>query len=272
MCQCWDVRATPTARLLLLALADRADDSGLATASLTALSEKLKIDRRVIVRSIGALIKRGLLAVEPTNGTQVNTYRVLVGATVYSSRDDMSLPSGDNMSLPSDNLSLPDKGTVHVLAGGRETEQEQDKDTGVQVQEHVLSTSTSTGPVGFLGHLMEGWERHIGLLTGPVSLAMKDFTEQYPSLPDSWADEAVAQACFANARRWPYIKAILERWATQGRDGGKRDGGGNNARGKGDRPYQHSPTNRDGATPEWFREAAERQRTGGQQGPSLFEP
>lgn len=90
MSEVWSLALPATQKLVLLALADHADDrGGNAYPSVSGLAQKCGVDARTIQRSLRTLEAAGLLAVE-RHATQhfPNTYRVVPGA---------ALRRGDNM-------------------------------------------------------------------------------------------------------------------------------------------------------------------------------
>jgi DnaD/phage-associated family protein len=60
------------------------------------------------------------------------------------------------------------------------------------------------------------YEDNIGLLTPMLTVELKDAQEQYPA---QWLHDAIKEAVRSNKRSWRYIRAVLERWARDGRDG-----------------------------------------------------
>lgn len=61
------------------------------------------------------------------------------------------------------------------------------------------------------------YEANIGLLTPMIAEELKEAEKTYP---EEWLREAVKEAVSQNKRKWSYISAILERWASEGRDSG----------------------------------------------------
>jgi len=66
------------------------------------------------------------------------------------------------------------------------------------------------------------YEQNIGLLQPLIAEQLKDAEQTYPG---EWIEEAFQIAVEQNKRSWAYVRAILERWATEGKDDdkGKRD-------------------------------------------------
>jgi len=66
--------------------------------------------------------------------------------------------------------------------------------------------------------ILELYEQNIGLLQ---PLLVEELLEAEDAYPQGWIEEAFRIALQNNVRRWTYIKSILERWATQGKDDGR---------------------------------------------------
>jgi len=78
---------------------------------------------------------------------------------------------------------------------------------------------------GALGEVVALYEANIGLVTPLLAEALAEAAEAYPV---GWVADALREAVANNARRWSYVRAILERWAREGRteDGDEGDRGG----------------------------------------------
>ncbi len=59
------------------------------------------------------------------------------------------------------------------------------------------------------------YEQNIGPLTALLS---EDLIEAEKTYPAAWIEEAFHAAVSRNKRNWRYIRAILERWRTEGKD------------------------------------------------------
>jgi DNA replication protein len=68
-------------------------------------------------------------------------------------------------------------------------------------------------------NIFQLYEDNIGLLSPIMADELRDAEESYPA---SWIEDAFRIAVTKNARNWRYIQAILERWATEGKDDGTR--------------------------------------------------
>ncbi len=62
------------------------------------------------------------------------------------------------------------------------------------------------------------YEQNIGTLQPMIGEELQEAEERYPA---EWIAEAFKIAAEQNVRKWRYIRAILERWATEGKDDGK---------------------------------------------------
>ena len=67
-------------------------------------------------------------------------------------------------------------------------------------------------------NIFDLYEQNIGLLQPLIAEQLKDAEQTYPG---EWIEEAFQIAVEQNKRSWAYVRAILERWATEGKDDGK---------------------------------------------------
>jgi len=58
------------------------------------------------------------------------------------------------------------------------------------------------------------YEQNIGLLTPLIADELREAEQSYPA---DWIEAAFREAVSLNKRSWKYIRAILERWRTEGR-------------------------------------------------------
>ena len=61
------------------------------------------------------------------------------------------------------------------------------------------------------------YEQNIGLLQPLIADELREAERTYPP---EWIEEAFREAVRLNKRNWRYVRAILERWAAEGRDDG----------------------------------------------------
>ena len=72
------------------------------------------------------------------------------------------------------------------------------------------SVATSAGRAS----IYELYEENIGMLTPMLAEELKEASADYP---EAWIKEAIRLAVENNARKWAYVRAILERWQRDGR-------------------------------------------------------
>ena len=67
------------------------------------------------------------------------------------------------------------------------------------------------------------YEQNVGVLTPLIADELREAEQTYPA---EWIKDAFREAVSLNKRNWKYIRAILERWQTEGREDetGRRDG------------------------------------------------
>lgn len=58
------------------------------------------------------------------------------------------------------------------------------------------------------------YEQNIGLLSPLIADELRDAADMYPA---EWIETAFREAVLHNKRKWSYIRAILRRWETEGR-------------------------------------------------------
>lgn len=80
------------------------------------------------------------------------------------------------------------------------------------------------------------YEANIGVLTPMLAETLRDAEASYPA---PWIEDAIRLAVENNRRSWAYVRAILERWAREGRKDDAPDRRDRGALGRGDRegPY-----------------------------------
>jgi DnaD/phage-associated family protein len=61
------------------------------------------------------------------------------------------------------------------------------------------------------------YEQNIGMLTPMIAEELRQAEKLYPA---DWINDAIREAVSLNKRNWRYITRILERWSSEGRDGG----------------------------------------------------
>ncbi len=92
--------------------------------------------------------------------------------------------------------------------------------------ERLGAAQTALAPLAELAErpgLVTLYEQNIGLVTPMLLDELREAEERYPR---EWLEAAMREAVRSNARSWRYIRKVLERWATYGRqdapDSGER--------------------------------------------------
>jgi len=100
-------------------------------------------------------------------------------------------------------------------------EQEQSKQvnerrhkTSIHTTEHVNDTQQHMQVQIERPNIFVLYEQNIGLLSPLLADELKDAADQYPA---EWIEAAFREAVQHNKRKWSYIRAILRRWETEGR-------------------------------------------------------
>ncbi|MBV9256423.1 MAG: DnaD domain protein [Ktedonobacteraceae bacterium] len=111
---------------------------------------------------------------------------------------------------------------AHVLSlsGGRRGEQESESNTVVGTTPTRSYTRRISGPSSSIPLQVERpniftlFEQNIGFLGTTIVEEIKDALDMYP---EEWVEAAIREAAVHNKRSWSYIRAILRRWETEGR-------------------------------------------------------
>lgn len=84
-------------------------------------------------------------------------------------------------------------------------------------EELVLSTAGRSveAPVSGVPNIFKLYEQNIGVLT---PLVIEELKEAETDIPTEWFEEAFRIAVVENKRNWRYVRAILYRWAREGKD------------------------------------------------------
>jgi len=100
-------------------------------------------------------------------------------------------------------------------------------DRGRQAIEKIKSGEISPGTAGIapettpdieeMPDIFTRYEENIGMLTPLIADELKEAEKLYPQ---EWLRDAIKEAVTQNKRKWSYISAILQRWATEGKSDG----------------------------------------------------
>jgi DNA replication protein len=103
---------------------------------------------------------------------------------------------------------------VRLLHSQSEQAEEADE-VAVSAHGHVRSKEYNTARVHVeRPNIFVLYEQNIGLLSPLIADELRDAADQYPT---EWVEAAFREAVQHNKRKWSYIRAILRRWETEGR-------------------------------------------------------
>ena len=89
---------------------------------------------------------------------------------------------------------------------------------------HAVPEPASAGPAAQAAALRPNifalYEDNVGTLSPMIVDELKQAEDDYPA---DWIEDAFKEAVMANARSWRYVRAILERWDTEGRGAPKTE-------------------------------------------------
>lgn len=178
-----------TCKLVLLAIADHANDDGEAWPGLRRLGVKTALSRQGLMDTIEALKYHNLLTVdEEPSKLHTNNYTINVS----------------EITAMSSHLTTPCKATLHA-------------DVKPLDQNHQLSLKEEeegkTQKKIDTAKIYKTYENNIGIITQMISDEIGGLIDDYPI---DWVTEAIKSAAMNNARKMSYIKGTLRNWKENG--------------------------------------------------------
>lgn len=184
-------------RLVLLAIADNANDDGVCWPSLATIAHKANISREYTKQLVKELEEEGYLEIthrkNPDNRYATNIYKVI---PVIDREAGTPTPADGEAGLPRGR----EAGTPRV---GRQASPEPPIEPSLRT-----TTALSDRP-----NIFVLYENNFGTIQGSLVDELKDAESTYP---DEWITEAFKIAAANNARRWSYVSSILKRWSNDG--------------------------------------------------------
>ncbi len=175
--------------LVLLALADYANDQGVCWPSRASLAHKARLSERQVRRALAALRAAG--AVDVIADAKQHTpprYRVRVDKL-------SSLPRGDTHAARGDTDGSP---------GGTPTTPKPSLEPSIE------STATTTVPAGLIFSL---YEQHVGTIDPWIGSVLQEAEVEYSQ---ECLRHSFAEASRQNVRRWAYVEAVLKAHKREG--------------------------------------------------------
>jgi DnaD/phage-associated family protein len=207
-----------SALLLLLAIADFADDDGVAFPGTSTLAEKIRMSERQVVRLRQMLYESGEL--EYIGGGNGAGDRLTVRVTTCQKGDNLS-QKGDKSGKKRVTNS-PRKGDKSGKK--RVTPMSPEPPVEPPIESPIRNTTTTTSGGGddvesdgggaTLAQVNKAYENEIGMFTAMMSETVGDDFDTYGG---DWLIDAIKIAANSNKRSWRYVQGILRRWSIEGR-------------------------------------------------------
>lgn len=202
MTQVWDRSPLDGSRLLiLLAMADMANDEGYCWPSYATLAKRARLkSRQNVIKIMNEFIEAGIVEkkgrVDDEGNQTSNMYHVIAGNINKEIPSTTSGTSVNTDTTPSVNTDTP---LVSVLTpeSSFNHQLEPSDDDSAQKQKNIF----------------QFYSENIGPLTPFISDALQDAEKRYPA---NWIEAAFKIAVERNARNWKYIDAILRDWGIRG--------------------------------------------------------
>lgn len=210
----------PVAKLVMIAIADNADDFGENSwQSFETISKKASVERRSAIRAIRALMDAGYLSIDGKSRYGTNDYKIHLSKLGFApvARDKVGRP----------------KTSDSTVTNIKETSDSEAKtsDTGSPYPSFNRPLTTTTGdgknadepaedPQAKSSRVFKHFQDNICMLTPVLAEQIGEAIETYQEI---WIIDAINEAVTSGVRNWKYINAILTRWGVQGRDAKKKD-------------------------------------------------
>lgn len=192
MSQVWEYSSAEGSELLLLlAIADFADDDGFAFPGTSTLAKKIRMSERSVKRLRQKLYEKGEL--QYLKGGKGKGDRLSVRVTPVSTKGDK--PGKERVTPVSPEPPIePSINTTNGVGG---------------VQENCSDDVPYT-----LSEVYRFYESNFTMLTPFLSDAI---AHAYDDFPSDWIVEAMQIALTNSRRKWSYVEGILKRWHADGK-------------------------------------------------------
>lgn len=201
-----------TALLVLVAIADGANQDGEYYPSVSSLAAKCRMKNRNLQRIIRKLEASGELAVEYYHGTETkrgwtNRYRVVMGEPAGVQNVAPVIAAGVQNVAPQKPVGVQNVAPVRV--------QDVAPRTIIRTKESSSSTPAPSEGDGERLNVFNLFEQTFGKMVASAKLAddLKDLAAEYP---DGWIKDAFDAAALANATHINYVRKVLERRKANG--------------------------------------------------------
>jgi DnaD/phage-associated family protein len=191
--------------LLLLALADMANEAGYCWPSYETLAKRARISRTHAINIMKELVDSGWIQKEkryrngqPTEQTS-NGYWIIFPETTQLK----------NLTTQSTGVTHPSQSQLTPQL----TPVNHPQLTGVNPNHHIEPSNEPSHESPVVAQLFSLYESNIGIITPMIVDVLQDAINEYPV---EWFEPAIKQAISNNVRKWNYIEAILKRWKIEG--------------------------------------------------------
>lgn len=188
--------AQGSARLVLLCLAEHADEDGRCWPSIPRISEMTQVSKRQVSRVLKQLEEDGEISYKPGDGRGNHSQYVILLPIVKGDMVSPNEPKKDDM--------VSERVTSHP-----------EKDDTMSSEPSVNRKSEPSQLNGDhrFAEACTAYEGNIGMLTPIVSEKIRNAVDDHP---DGWVVDAIYIAAEANKRSWRYVNGILRNWERQG--------------------------------------------------------
>ncbi len=236
-----DATTTGSQRLVLLVLADVADDNGYCWPGVDWIAKRANITSRQARTILRALESAGHLITSPTNGGRgrTNQYIIATGEKPGSpasinpevQREKPGSPASQNPEVQrsetrkfGDETRKPNVPNPEVTASDDPLYPPIDPPIDPPAVPAATTAAAAAIPTPSmrdrrsdpeLGQICTAYENEIGLLTETIGDELKSLAEDYPA---NWIIESFAECARFNVRKLNYAKSILTRWKNEGKN------------------------------------------------------
>ena len=213
MTMVWNSAGTSgSLRLMLLAIADQANDQGECWPSIATLARKAGVHRRHAITLIGALESAGYINIEHRKITkdlnQTNRYYINLKAL-----EGGSVPQNTRVVSPSAPGSVPQNTRV-VSPSAPGSVPQNTRVVSPSAPKPLINHQLTNSNNSNFALVVELYTNNIGLVASEMlGKKLGDWADTYPI---EWVEEAIKIAVENGARNYAYINTILSRWEKDG--------------------------------------------------------
>lgn len=208
----------PVAKLVMLAIADNADDFGENSwQSFETISKKASVERRSAIRAIKALMDAGYLSINGKSRYGTNDYKIDLSKLGHApeARDRVGRPKTSDSGV-TNNKKTSD---YEAKTSDREAETSDTQSPDPSFNHQLNTTAAAFELKEKSARVYSHFSSNITLLTPVLADEIAVAIDKYP---EEWIIEAINEAVKNSVRRWTYVSSILERWKVNGRQDKKK--------------------------------------------------